>query len=400
MFHFLSLLLFLFSSCLTSKSKQANRYVVVLSMDGFRSDYPERANTPTLDSLASVGVRSAFRPCFPSVTFPNHYSMATGLHPDHHGLINNFFYASDLDSIYRLGNDEAVLNPNFYGGEPIWNTAEKQGVRTASFFWVGSETAVQGGQPSTWKKFDKMVSFIDRADSVIAWLQLPKEDRPHLVMWYIEEPDAIGHRCTPDSSATLQKVEELDGVLNHFFTEARKLDIFNQIDFIVLSDHGMATYLPENLVNLNDYLPRDSFDYIFDGVPTLLYPKASYTDSAYAILQRVPRVTAWKKNEIPEKYVYGSNPRIGDLVVMPDVGTYIQFRPVSSSSLHNGGTHGYDNFAPEMEAIFYAAGPSFKRQATVPVMANVNLYLLIARLLNLTPAPNDGDNKAVKQLLR
>lgn len=388
----IAFLLLVSLSC--STYNQRDRYVVVLSMDGFRADYPDRAYTPTLDSLAAVGVRATFRPSFPSVTFPNHYSMATGLHPGHHGLVNNFFYAPDLDSIYRMADP----TPGFYGGEPIWNTAEKQGVRTASFYWVGSEYSIQGRQPSIWKPFDKKVPFSDRADSVISWLQLPEKERPRLVMWYMEEPDGIGHRCTPDSSETLQKVEELDRVLNHFFTEARKLDIFEQIDFIVLSDHGMATFTPDKYVNLNDYLPRDSFDYIFDGVPTLLYPKAGYTDKAYAILQQVPYIRVWKKNEIPEKYVYGSNPRIGDLFVMPDIGTYLDFRPESSPRL--AATHGYDNFAPEMQAIFYAAGPSFKQHVELPAMANVNLYLILARLLDIKPAPNDGDSLVVSTLFR
>lgn len=382
----------LLSGC--SASKHNDRYVVVLSMDGFRSDYPDRAYTPTLDSLAKVGIRAAFRPSFPSVTFPNHYSMATGLHPDHHGLVNNFFYASDLDSVYRMADP----TPGFYGGEPIWNTAEKQGVHTASFFWVGSEYPIQGRQPSIWKPFDKHVPYSDRADSVVAWLRLPEDIRPHLVMWYIEEPDGIGHVSTPDSSATLQKVEELDRVLNHFFNEARKLDIFDKIDFIVLSDHGMATFTPDRYVNLNDYLPRDSFDYIFDGVPTLLYPKDGYTEKAYAILKEVPHIKVWKKNEIPEKYIYGSNPRIGDLFVMPDIGTYLDFRPESRPRL--AATHGYDNFAPEMEAIFYAAGPSFRQHVELPVMANVNLYQIIARLLDIKPAPNDGDSLVVNALFR
>lgn len=214
----------------------------------------------------------------------------------------------------------------------------------------------------------------------------------------MEEPDAIGHSATPDSSATLDVVENLDKVLNHFFTEARKLDIFDKIDFIVLSDHGMATYYPERYVNLNDYLPRDSFDYVFDGVPTLLYPKKTYVDTAYAILQKVPNITVWKKNEIPEKLVYGKNPRVSDLVVSPHIGTYVQFH--EKSSPRYAATHGYDNFTPEMEAIFYAAGPSFKKHVEVPQMANVNLYLMIARLLNIQPAPNDGDSAVVQRLFK
>jgi predicted AlkP superfamily pyrophosphatase or phosphodiesterase len=391
-------LLFPAIGVLTGCTSHKGRYVVVLSMDGFRSDYPARAHTPTLDSLAGAGVKSALRPSFPSVTFPNHYSLATGLHPDHHGLVNNFFYAPDLGLIYRIGDNAVVTNPDFYGGEPIWNTAEKQGVRAASFFWVGSEAPIQGMQPSINKAYDKSVPFRHRADSVIAWLQLPEDIRPRLIMWYMEEPDGIGHSATPDSAATLATVEELDEILGYFFAEARKLEHFGQIDFIVLSDHGMATYTPENYVNLNDYLPRDSFDYVFDGIPTLLYPKKTYTDSAYAILQNVPRVKAYKKEEMPEQFVYGSNPRIGDLVVVPDIGTYVQFRTQSNPRL--GGAHGYDNFAPEMEAIFYAAGPSFKKNVELPAMANVNLYLIITRLLNLQPAPNDGDAAVVEQLFR
>jgi predicted AlkP superfamily pyrophosphatase or phosphodiesterase len=381
-----------------SSPKDGGRYVVVLSMDGFRSDYPERAHTPTLDSLAAAGVKASFRPSFPSVTFPNHYSMATGLHPDHHGLISNFFYAGDLDLIYRIGDNAAVTNPDFYGGEPIWNTAEKQGVRAASFFWVGSEAPIQGMQPSINKAYDKSVPFRSRVDSVIAWLRLPEDIRPHLIMWYMEEPDAAGHAFTPDSSAILTKVEELDGALGYFFSEARKLDNFTSIDFIVLSDHGMATYTPGNYINLSDYLPRDSFDYVFDGIPTLLYTKESYLDSAYAVLSDLPRLTVYKKEDIPARYVYGANPRISNLVVLPDIGTYVQFRSEPAPRL--GGAHGYDNFAPEMEAIFYAAGPSFRKGAELPAMSNVNLYLIISRLLGLTPAPNDGEDEVVQRLFR
>lgn len=395
-----TILLSLLSACSSSpKGPYTDRYVVVLSLDGFRSDYPERADTPTLDSLAKAGVRADFRPSFPSVTFPNHYTMATGLHPDHHGLINNFFYAEELDKIYTIGNRKAVENPDFYGGEPIWNTAQKQGLKAASFYWVGSETPVNGMQPSIWKPFDNSVPFKNRADSVLAWLQLPEEIRPQLIMWYIEEPDAVGHRATPDSTETIAMVEELDQLLGYFFTEARKLDNFKKTDFIVLSDHGMATYYPENYVNLNDYLPRDSFRYVFDGVPTLLYPNEGYRDTAYEILQTVPNIKAYKKEEVPGKFIYGTHPRISDLVVIPDIGTYVQFR--TESRPRYAATHGYDNFDPSMQAIFYASGPSFKKNVRIKEsIPNVNLYLLITRLLNLEPAPNDGKETFLELLLK
>ena len=372
----------------------SDRYVVVLSMNGFRSDYPTRAHTPVLDSLGKAGVKAAFRPCYPSVTFPNHYSMATGLHPDHHGIIHNSFYAPELDSVYTKRSNDA----RFFGGEPIWNTAERQGVRTATFYWVGSEIAVNGRQPSTWKKFDSSIPFRNRADSIIAWLQRPEKTRPHLVMWYLEEPDYSGHVCTPDSPATMKAVERVDSTLGYFFNRARTLDIFDKIDFIVVSDHGMATFTPEQSVNLAEYLPRDSFRYVFDGVPTLLYPNEGYTETAYEILKKVPHITVWKKGEVPERFVYGKNARIPELIVAPDIGTYVVFG--NQPKAKAGGAHGYDNFTPEMEGIFYAAGPSFKTHTVLPAMPNVNLYLIIARLLGITPAPNDGDSLQVEQLFK
>jgi predicted AlkP superfamily pyrophosphatase or phosphodiesterase len=392
----ISAILLVFASC--AVRPESDRYVVVLSMDGFRYEYLSRAHTPTIDSLVRAGVKAIFRPSFPSVTFPNHYSMATGLHPDRHGIVNNYFYAPDLDLIYRIGDDAAVTNPAFYGGEPIWNTAEKQGVRSATFYWVGSEAKIGGMQPSIAKKYNKSVPFMDRADSALAWLNLPADIRPHLIMWYMEEPDEIGHSDTPDSPSVIAMVEEQDKILARFFAEARKLEHFNRIDFIIVSDHGMATYTPNNYVNLNDYLPRDSFDYIFDGVPTILYPKRTFVNNAMSILKDVPRVKAYTKGNMPPQYVYGTNGRIGDIVIVPDVGTYVQFRSESRPSL--GGAHGYDNFAPEMEGIFIAAGPSFRHNVELPAMANVNLYLIISRLLRLDPAPNDGEEAVVNSMLK
>ena len=394
----LFLALFLTGSFSACKTTRQERYVVVLSMDGFRDDYPGRGHTPTLDSLAKVGVRASFVPCFPSVTFPNHYSMATGLHPDNHGLVNNSFYDSTMQKMYRIKDREAVSNPAFYGGEPVWNTAERQGVKAATYFWVGSEAPVGGKHNSIWKVFDSSVPYNDRADSVVAWLSLPKEQRPHLVMWYIEEPDAIGHDATPDSSVVIDKVEELDAVLARFFSKVNKLDIAPKIDFIVTSDHGMATFVPDKYVNLGDYLPRDSFKFVFDGVPTVLYPKPGYTDTAYEILKKVPNITVWKKEEVPARYQYGSNARIGDLIVLPDVGCMVQFRDKGKPWL--GGAHGYDNFDPTMQAIFYASGPSFKKNVTHPSLPNISLYPLICRLLKIKPAPNDADSVDLDGLLK
>jgi len=217
-------------------------------------------------------------------------------------------------------------------------------------------------------------------------------------MWYIEEPDAVAHDETPDSEVVIDKVEELDKVLAYFFNKARKLDIYKKIDFIIVSDHGMATYKPENYVNLYKYLPRDSFDYVFDGTPTYLYPKPTFTETAYTILKEVPNITVYKKEEMPEEFVYGTNDRIGDLIVVPDIGTYVQFRENGTGYL--GGAHGYNNFEKDMEGIFYAAGPRFNKGMVAPTMANLNLYLVISNILGIEPAQNDCDAATINNLFR
>ena len=217
MFFLVALILVIFVAC-TGKNLKSNAtndvYVVMLSMDGFRWDYPERLETPNLDYIARRGVRAEYiKPAFPSKTFPNHYSMATGLYPDNHGIVDNNFYCPDLNLTFRLGNRQAVENPAFYGGEPIWVTAEKQGITSASYFWVGSEAPVMGIQPTYWKRFDGRVPFINRIDTVLHWLQLPDQKRPRLIMFYFQEPDTQGHETGPVSSEVDQIVLQLDSLL-------------------------------------------------------------------------------------------------------------------------------------------------------------------------------------------
>lgn len=376
-----------------------DRYVVVLSLDGFRYDYASRAHTPTFDSISKVGVSGSLKPSFPSLTFPNHYSMATGLFPDHHGLVANEFWDDALGR-YSIPDRKAVETPGFYGGEPLWNTAHRQGVKSACYFWVGSETAINGRHPDNWKRFDSRVPYTDRADSVLAWLNSPANERPHLIMWYIEEPDHTGHEETPESPKVFKMVEKMDSVVGYFLRGLNKLPIAKQVDFIIVADHGMATYTPELSVNLADYMPRDSFVHVATGAFTHLYPKPPYAQKAYEILQKVPHIKAYRKGEVPERLHYGTNKRIGDLVVLPDSGTMVYFSP-KLKQFKKGGAHGYDNDRKEMRAIFYAVGPHFKkgyRQETP--MPNVTIYPLVCHLLKIEPAANDGRLEDAKPFLR
>ncbi|MCF7802192.1 MAG: ectonucleotide pyrophosphatase/phosphodiesterase, partial [Candidatus Marinimicrobia bacterium] len=228
----LSAVLLYFTACSVQIHTQSSEevsprqkpYVVMLSLDGFRWDYAAKVPTPNLDYIAANGVQAdAMIPSFPTKTFPNHYTLATGLYPDHHGIIQNTFYANDLQAGYSIGNREAVENGAFYGGEPIWITARKQGLKTASYFWVGSEADVQGLHPDIWKIYEHNFPFESRVDSVIAWLQLPEAIRPQLIMYYFHEPDAVGHHAGPDSPETTQMVMKLDSLVGRFLNQLDQL---------------------------------------------------------------------------------------------------------------------------------------------------------------------------------
>lgn len=405
----IGLVLLILGSCSGGRTAQSkyshratpggDRYVVVLSLDGFRDDYQRKARTPHLDAMDREGLSGSFRPCFPSLTFPNHYSMATGLHPNNHGIVGNEFW-DERGKHYTLGNRKAVEDPFFYKGEPLWNTAKRQGVRTASFFWVGSETAINGSQPDRWKKFNSKIPYMERADSVLAWLQLPEAERPHLIMWYLEEPDHTGHHFTPDAKETSQMIEQVDSVVGYFRAGLKKLPHGSQVDFILVSDHGMARF--DRVINFADYLPIDSFVHVATGPFTHLYPKPSYKAKAMEILRSIKGIKVYDKSELPKRLHYGTNPRIGDIVILPELGVTTFFRPqgVDKSKVLAAG-HGFDNAYPEMLALFKAVGPHFEAGRTVaePV-PNITLYPLVCQLLGIRPAAHDASDALASSLLK
>ncbi len=373
-----------------------NRYVVVLSLDGFRSDYQAMAHTPHLDAMDREGLSGIFRPCFPSLTFPNHYAMATGLHPNNHGLVGNEFW-DERGKHYRLSDRAAVEDPAFYFGEPLWNTARRQGVRTASFFWVGSETAIGRAQPNIWKKFDNRIPYRERADSVLSWLQMPEGVRPHLIMWYLEEPDHTGHHHSPESPKTAEMIQQVDSVVGYFRHQLAQLPIASQVDFVLVSDHGMMTF--ERVVNLGEYISLDDLEHYSGGPFTHLYPKPGKAEEILAKLQTVEGIKAMRKGELPARLHYGTSPRTGEIVVMGERGTTIVCLPAGAKVKSLAAGHGFDNEYPEMLALFKAVGPSFRpgsRRAS-PVL-NITLYPLVCQLLGITPAPNDADEALARSL--
>ena len=380
--------------------KPFKNYVLLVSFDGFRWDYNQVFNTPNFNKLAHDGVKAdRMISSFPTVTFPNHYSIATGLYPDHHGLINNSFPASDLGLFYRMGDRAAVENPAFYGGEPIWVTAEKQGVRAASFFWVGSEAAVGGIHPSYWKKYDDNVTFEERIDTVIKWLGYPKEKRPELVTLYFDEPDHTSHIFGPVAPETGKVVHRVDSLMGVLRAKLSTLPEAKRINLIVLSDHGMASVSAEKYINIKSLVPERMISSISGGNPVyLINSKDGKKDSVLYLLNRAKGLKAWDKTQVPSRLHFGTNPRIPEIVVLADSSWSIGTRPDGSTL--RGGAHGYDNANSDMFSIFYAAGPSFKKNYRFNELNNIDVYNLVCGILKIKPAKNDGDPSHIKGMLR
>lgn len=383
-----------------SGRKAYKNYVVVVSFDAFRWDYNKIYKTPNLNRMAAEGVRAErMISSFPTNTFPNHYSIATGLYPDHHGLINNSFFAPDLNLSYRIGDRKAVENPSFYGGEPLWVTAGKQGVVSASFFWVGSEAPVAGMHPAYWKKYNGNVTYEARIDTVIKWLKYPEGRRPELVTLYFDEPDATSHDFAPVSPETGEIITNLDSLLGYLRNELSLLPFAKKINLIVLSDHGMAQVSSKRYVNLKSVVPDRMITSVVGGNPVyLITPAEGKRDSILYLINKTTGVKAWKKESLPVSWHYGTNPRIPDIVAVADSSWYVGTRPFFGTL--NGGAHGYDNLNPDMFAIFYAAGPAFKKGYSFKELNNTDVYGLICRILDIKPSKNDGDMSHVKGLLK
>ena len=395
------LLLLTLLSMMTLAGQAAGRdnYTVIISLDGLRWDYLDTYDVPFLNQLAREGVKAVMQPSFPSKTFPNHYTLATGLTPDHHGVIANTFWDRERGVEFSLGNKETRADGRYYGGDPVWLTAKHQGVKTAAVFWVGSDVAVNGEHPTYWRDYQtQQLDFPDRVAEIIRLLKLPEQDRPHLVMAYFEEPDRSGHNYGPMNRMTRRALEELDLLLSNLWARIQLLPIADKVNFIVTGDHGMTSVDPKRFVDIDDVLPKHWYERFCNDYPTLIYASApQYVDSIYNALQGVDHIRAWKKADIPAYLGYGTNKNMGDVVVLPDVGWLFADKP----SKKQRGSHGFDHTAADMQVGFRAIGPDFKVGYEKPDrFRNVCVYPLLCYLLGVTPSPNDGTLDEVRDMLR
>jgi predicted AlkP superfamily pyrophosphatase or phosphodiesterase len=378
--------------------------IILISIDGFRWDYPEKTSTPNLDFLIKTGVRAErMIPAFPTKTFPNHHTIVTGLYPDEHGIIANNMYDPEWDEWFSLSNDSAVHNSRWWGGEPIWATAEKQGVICACFFWPGSSTKIAGEQPTHYFKYDGSVSNETRVQQVLTWLDFPVADRPSMIITYFSTIDDVGHDYGPDSPEMLQAIAYIDSLLGQLIAGLEKRKFLDKVNLIIVSDHGMAAVAPERVIFLDDFVAMDDVRVIDWSPIVALNPKPGEEDAVYSKLRDAhPRLQVYRKNEVPERFHYGKNAKIPEIVGIADegwtIGTHRSFE--SSPHYFRGGTHGYDNQLISMGATFIARGPAFKSGVAVEPFENIHVYNLMAEILKIKPALNSGRIDSVRAVLR
>jgi len=367
--------------------------LILVSIDGYRADYLDRGHSPVLASLAADGMHAAgMRPVFPSLTYPNHYTLVTGLYPDQHGMVNNTMHDPVLGN-FSPPNRAANTDGRWWDeAEPIWITAQKQGLRTASVFYPGTQAEIHGTRPSYWQLFDSSVQPDARADQVLAWLDLPSGQRPSFVSLYFEQVDVAGHNYGPDSMQTDEAIVSVDAALGRLVAGLRGRGMFDSTNFVVLSDHGMSPTSPERIVLLDRMVNVDHIELVSSIVNAGINPKPGYeAEVERALLTPHPHLRCWKKSAVPKKYHYGHNARIPAIVCVTDDGWLVSTAATESKRARTPlGEHGYDNDDPFMRALFVAHGPSFKQHRSMAVFDNINVYSLLATLLGVTPRPNEG----------
>jgi predicted AlkP superfamily pyrophosphatase or phosphodiesterase len=396
------LLCLLLAACAAPAPRdRAESILILISIDGFRDDYFDLAPTPVLDSLRHQGASSGtLIQVFPTKTFPTHYSMVTGLHPGEHGIVANNMYDPDMDARFGLHLRDAVQDPRWWDGEPVWNTAERQGVRAATFFWPGSETPVGGRQASDWRVFDASIDYDVRVDTALGWLDRPPPQRPRLITLYFERVDTAGHREGFESERLRRAIAEVDHALGRLLSGIERRGLAGQVNLLIVSDHGMASVSADRRIYLFDYIDAQRVRVIDWGPLAAIRPDPDYLDVAYARLAGAhPNMQVYRREDMPARFHYRDHPRIAPLLALADPGWMITRRDFVPSRPEVA-SHGWDPEAPEMHAILIAHGPAFRSGLRVPRVEAIHLYELMCAVLDIEPAPNSGDLDAVRMLMR
>ena len=374
---------------------------ILISIDGFRDDYLRRGVSPTLSQLAVSGVTGVMHPSFPSKTFPNHWTLVTGLRPDRHGIVGNRMESPERKDVFTMATDDPWW---WSAAPPIWVDAENAGIRSAAMFWPGANVSVgevkgdsdkqsvQGTRPSDWVPFNKAVSDTQRVNAVLDWLRRPGQIRPKFVTLYFDEVDSAGHDHGPDSSQTNQAVARVDGAIGMLLAGLKALG--QPANLVIVADHGMAATSSERAIALDALVDPTLYHLIETGTFASIAPlPGSAAEVERVLLAAHEHMQCWRKADIPARFHYGSNSRIPPILCLAEPGWLVQASAPRKSS--TGGNHGYDNLAPEMNALFVANGPAFAAGRMLQDFDNVDVYPLLRKLLGLPEASGIDGSDAV-----
>jgi predicted AlkP superfamily pyrophosphatase or phosphodiesterase len=379
--------------------------VLLISLDGFRWDYLDRPGAVNLRALAARGVRAErMIPSFPSKTFPNHYSLVTGLTPEHHGLVANSMRDPEL-GLFRSSDSVAQHEPRWWGGEPIWVTAERQGLRAASYFWPGSEAPIGGKRQGWWKRYNGDVPRETRVRQVIEWLALPADLAPAVITLYFSDTDDAGHRFRPASPQVDSAIARVDSAVGAILAGIDSLSLREVVNVIIVADHGMTEVSGDRLIVLDDYIDVATLD-VVDWTPvSAIAPRDDNAERVYRSLAgKHPHMQVYRKGEVPARFHFNAHPRITPIVAVADEGWVITDRASlarrGGPAAVTGAAHGYDPEVVNMGAVFIAAGPGVAEGRVIAPFRNIHVYELMTRLLGIAPAPNDGSLDSLRNVLR
>uniref|UniRef100_A0A8D3BAJ8 Ectonucleotide pyrophosphatase/phosphodiesterase 1 n=1 Tax=Scophthalmus maximus TaxID=52904 RepID=A0A8D3BAJ8_SCOMX len=385
--------------------------LILVSLDGFRSGYlnDHGSHLPIIGRLRNAGTTTPYlRPVYPTKTFPNHYSIVTGLYPESHGIVDNKMYDVTRNAFFSLKSQEK-FSPKWYQGEPVWITAMRQKLKTGTFFWPGSDVAINGSFPDFYNLYDKSISFERRVSKLFEWLSLPQGERPDFYTLYLEEPDASGHRYGPGSKEVIQALEEVDRIMGMLMDGLTEKNLHHCVNLMIVSDHGMEEASCEKAALVSTYqentdgfnviqgpaarirparLPEDYFSFDYDGLVKNLSCRAPDQP-----------MRPYLKENLPKRMHFANNKRIerGHLYMKQGWQAALNHKEVKYCT---GGFHGSDNLFTNMQAIFIGYGPGFKTNAVVPPFENIELYNVMCDLLGIRPAPNNGTHGSLNHLLR
>lgn len=395
----LALAVLLLPSAAYAQPAPRDAVTILIGIDGFRPDYLRRGHSPRLDALADGGVSAAMRPSFPTKTFPNHWTIVTGLRPDRHGIV-----ANRMEDPARPGEVFTMRNfdPFWWNAAaPIWVDAEQAGIPTATMFWPGAEVAwggsrtgsgredVAGGtRPGQWRPFNINVGDMRRVNAVLGWLRGPTAARPRFVTLYFDTVDTAGHHFGPRDPRTAAAVAQVDRAIGRLVDRLQAMG--QPANLVIVADHGMAETSPERVIALDRIADPSDYRVIERGPYAALDVQPGRESAlAAALLRPHPHMQCWRKEGMPARFHYGANVRVPPFLCLAEPGWLILERLSALTS--DRGAHGYDPEAPDMAALFIANGPAFRRGARLPAFDNVHVYPLLARLLGLPGRPGDGD---------